>query len=64
LHIIFIESGGFKDCYFNFAHYVNLGLKKAIEYNPKWIIWSGNDIYKIDDVKVLKNAALSNYFYP
>jgi hypothetical protein len=26
-----------------------------MEYNPKWIIWSGDDMYKIDDVEVLKN---------
>jgi len=51
--------GGFKDYYFNFAHCVNLGLKKAMEYNPKWIIWSGDDMYKIDDVEVLKNELLN-----
>jgi hypothetical protein len=55
LHIIFVESGGFKDYYFNFAHCVNLGIKKAMEYNPKWIIYSGDDMYKIDDVEILKN---------
>jgi hypothetical protein len=55
LHIIFVESGGFKDYYFNIAHCNNLGFKKAIEYNPKWIIWSGDDMYKIDDVEILKN---------
>ena len=53
LHIIFVESGGFKDYYFNIAHCNNLGIKKAMEYNPKWIIWSGDDMYKIDDVDVL-----------
>jgi len=59
LHIIFVESGGFKDYYLNIAHCNNLGFKKAMEYNPKWIIWSGDDMYKIDDVEVLKNELLN-----
>lgn len=53
LHIIFVESGGSNDFYFNSAHYVNVGIKKAMEYNPKWIIYSGDDVYKIDDVNIL-----------
>ena len=53
-HIIFVESGGKKDFYFNFAHYVNAGIKKAMDYDPKWIIYSGDDVYKVDDVSVLK----------
>jgi len=57
LHIIFVESG-VGNYYFNIAHCNNLGLKKAMEYNPKWIIWSGDDMYKIDDVEVLKNELL------
>jgi len=55
LHMIFVESGGKNDFYFNFAHYVNTGIKKALEYNPKWIIFSGDDMYKIDDVEILIN---------
>jgi len=54
LHLIFVESGGKNDFYFNFAHYVNTGIKKALEYNPKWIIYSGDDMYKIDDVEQLR----------
>ena len=53
LHIIFVESG-VGNYYFNIAHNLNAGLKKALEYNPKWIIVSGDDMYKIDDVEVLK----------
>ena len=53
-HIIFVESGGKKDFYFNFAHYVNAGIKKAMDYDPKWIIYSGDDVYTIDDISVLK----------
>jgi hypothetical protein len=54
LHIIFVESG-IGNYYFNYAHNCNAGIKKAMGYNPKWIILSNDDIYKIDDVKVLKN---------
>jgi len=52
-HIIFVESGGRDDFYFNYAHNCNLGIKKAMEYNPKWIVLSNDDMYKIDDVDVL-----------
>jgi hypothetical protein len=62
LHIIFVQSGGLEDYYFNIAHNCNAGIKKALEYNPKWIILSNDDMYKIDDVDVLKNelAKLDN----
>jgi hypothetical protein len=53
LHIIFVESAEIPDFYFNGAHNVNLGIKKAMEYNPKWIVFSNDDMIKIDDVKVL-----------
>jgi hypothetical protein len=53
LHMIFVESGGKDDFYFNFAHYVNIGIKKAMEYNPKWVVFSSDDMYKIDDICVL-----------
>ena len=48
-HIIFVESGGKRDFYFNFAHNMNIGLKKALEYNPKWIVCSNDDMRKIDE---------------
>ena len=62
LHIIFVESGGRGDFYFNIAHNINVGIKKAMEYNPKWVAFSGDDMYKIDDVRVLKEqlSALNN----
>jgi len=53
LHIIFVESG-VGNYYFNYAHNCNAGIKKAIEYNPKWIVLSNDDMYKINDVEVLK----------
>lgn len=55
LHIVFVLSGGKGDFYFNFAHYVNAGIKKAIEYNPKWIVISGDDMRKNDTPDKLKN---------
>lgn len=48
-HIVFVESGGMDDFYFNLAHNFNVGFKKALEYNPKWIIFSNDDMYKIDE---------------
>ncbi|MEM4091122.1 MAG: hypothetical protein QXQ46_10375 [Thermoplasmatales archaeon] len=56
LHIIFVESGFPKDPYFNYAHNCNVGIKKAIEYNPKWIVVSNDDMIKVDDVNILRNA--------
>ena len=52
LHIIFVESG-YNNFYFNYAHNCNIGIKKALEYNPKWIILSNDDMYKIDSIDVL-----------
>ena len=56
LHTIFVESGGREDFYFNFAHNVNLGVKKAMEYNPKWVVFSGDDMIKVDSILVLKEG--------
>ncbi|MEM0136393.1 MAG: hypothetical protein QXU18_14400 [Thermoplasmatales archaeon] len=72
LHIIFVESGGRDDFYFNIAHNINVGIAKAMEYNPKWIVFSGDDMYKIDvsEVLVSKLRMISNvefdfvYTYP
>ena len=56
LHIVFVESGGIEDFYFNYAHNCNVGIKKAMEYNPKWIVFSNDDMYKIDDIAKLKSG--------
>ena len=55
LHIIFVESGGREDFYFNYAHNCNVGIMKAMEYNPKWIVVSNDDKYKINDIQILSN---------
>ncbi|MGC8567588.1 MAG: hypothetical protein ACP5M8_08110 [Caldisphaera sp.] len=52
LHIIFVESGH-SNYYFNYAHNCNAGIKKAMEYNPKWILLSNDDMYKIYDIEIL-----------
>lgn len=53
LHMIFAESGN--DFYFNYAHSCNIGIKKALEYEPNWIVVSNDDMYKIDNIEVLIN---------
>ena len=50
LHIIFVESG-YNNFYFNYAHNCNVGIKKAEEYNPKWIIVSNDDMIPVDNVE-------------
>ena len=56
LHMIFVESGGKDDFYFNYAHNCNVGIKKAMEYNPKWVVVSNDDMYKIDETYFLKEC--------
>lgn len=58
LHIIFVESGKYPDPYFNYAHNCNVGINKALEYKPKWVIVSNDDMYKVDDVTKLKAQLL------
>lgn len=55
LHMVFVESAEIPDPYFNGAHNVNVGIMKAMEYNPNWIVFSGDDMVKIDDISVLIN---------
>ena len=59
LHMVFVESGGRGDFFFNIAHNCNIGIKKALEYNPKWVVVSNDDVYKIDAVSVLKKELSS-----
>ena len=56
LHIIFVESGGKGDFYFNYSHNCNFGIRKGMEYQPKWIVVSNDDMFKIDDTSVLLEA--------
>ena len=50
LHIVFVESGGRGDFYFNYAHNCNVGIKKAMEYKPKWVVVSNDDMEMIDSI--------------
>lgn len=52
LHMVFVESG-VKDFYFNYAHNCNVGIIRAMEYNPKWVIISNDDMVKIDEITTL-----------
>ena len=54
LHMVFVESGEVPDPYFNYAHNCNVGIRKAMEYNPKWVVVSNDDMVKIDDINLLK----------
>ena len=55
LHIVFVESAEIPDQYFNGAHNVNIGIKKALEYNPKWIVFCSEDVLKIDSIDILNH---------
>jgi len=57
LHIIFVVSGKGNN-YFNYAHNCNLGIKKAMEYNPKWVVLSNDDMVKEDPIKRLSSTLL------
>ncbi len=59
LHIIFVESGEVPDPYFNYAHNCNVGVKKAMEYHPKWVIVAGDDLIKIDSINKLQKQLVS-----
>ena len=45
MRIVFVESRGE---HFNLSHSYNVGIRNAMRYNPKWIILSNDDVYKID----------------
>jgi hypothetical protein len=55
LHIVFVESGR-DNFYFNYAHNCNVGIKKAMEYNPKWIVVSNDDVVKRDSIEKLRDG--------
>ena len=59
LHMIFVESGGKDDIYFNYAHNCNVGIKKAMEYNPKWIALSNDDMIGVDPVQLLRTKLMN-----
>ncbi len=56
LHMIFVQSAKAPDLYFNYAHNCNVGIRKAMEYGPKWVIVSNDDMYKMDNIGKLINT--------
>ncbi len=66
LHIIFVVDGKGT---FKISQAINKGVEKALKYNPKWIIISNDDMYKIDDIKKLiselkKSEDYDTLFFP
>ena len=61
-HIIFVESGGRGDHYFNIARNINTGFKHALLYNPKWLIFTGDDLISVKNLHSLRQrlAAIDN----
>ena len=57
LTILFVESG--EDRFFSLEHNVNAGLLEAKKLNPDWVIYSNDDMIKIDNsdklIKELNN---------
>ena len=54
-HIVFVESGGRDDFFFNYAYNCNVGIKKGMEYNPRWLVISNDDMRRIDEPQILRN---------
>ena len=50
---IVVESVKPKDVYFNYSHNVNIGISKAMEFNPNWIIISNDDMTPSDPPNIL-----------
>jgi len=50
LKVIFVESRG---PLFNYATSVNAGISRALEYSPKWIIVSNDDVHGKDPIQKL-----------
>lgn len=51
-HTIFVESNG---PFFNYSNSCNVGLRYAAKYKPDWIVLSNNDVYKITNLKQLRD---------
>lgn len=53
IQIVFVVDQTEEDGYFNLARNYNLGLARALRHSPRWIVWSNDDMYKIDEPEVL-----------
>ena len=54
-YTIFVESSGNN---FNFSRSCNLGIKRALELKPKWVVISNDDVYGIDNVNKFTKQVL------
>jgi hypothetical protein len=54
-HIIFVESGR-SDPFFNYARNINVGCRRALEHNPKWIIVANDDSLRVDSISTLTSG--------
>ncbi|WP_338598391.1 hypothetical protein V6M85_07315 [Sulfolobus tengchongensis] len=52
IHIIYVESKG---PFFNYARSVNAGVKYAMQYSPRWVIVSNDDLIWMESVNKLRN---------
>lgn len=53
-HMVFVESGGREDFYFNYSHNCNVGIRRAMEHHPKWVVISNDDMVLKDSLDKLK----------
>jgi len=58
LHMVFVESG-IGNFYFSYAHNCNVCIRKAMEYNPKWVVVSNDDMHKVDDISIMTKQLLN-----
>ena len=49
--IILVESSGNN---FNFAKSMNIGIQRALQLDPKWILLCNNDVYPVDNIEKLE----------
>ncbi len=61
LHIVFVESG-VGNYYFNYAHNCNVGIGKAMEYYPKWVVISNDDVNSANNSKNLLEEILKEEY--
>ncbi|HEY1197124.1 MAG TPA: hypothetical protein VGG32_00130 [Thermoplasmata archaeon] len=51
-HIIFVDSKGL-DPLFNYARNVNIGVRRALELDPRWVVVANDDCIRIDPISTL-----------
>lgn len=54
LRIVFVVGRTDESGYFSNAKNSNTGVRRALAHNPRWIVWSNDDMFRIDSPEVLK----------